>query len=75
MLPDTNREAAKSLAERLREGLASTTFEYNFLKLQVTLTFGVVEYSEKEGIQGTVRKADMALLQGKNNGRNQVVVH
>lgn len=75
LLPDTNREAAKSLAERLREGLASTTFEYNFLKLQVTLTFGVVEYSEKEGIQGTVRKADMALLQGKNNGRNQVVVH
>jgi PleD family two-component response regulator len=37
------------------------------------MTFGVAEYSEGEGIQKTVRKADMALLQGKNNGRNQIV--
>ena len=37
------------------------------------MTFGVAQYSDAEDIQGTIRRADMALLQGKNNGRNQVV--
>lgn len=38
------------------------------------MTFGIAEYYIDEGIQETIKKADMALLRGKNNGRNEVVV-
>jgi len=55
-------------------GLEKTTCECNSVSLNVTLTFGVAEYCEGESRQETVKKADMALLKGKNNGRNQVVV-
>lgn len=74
LLPDTGREGAEAIAERVRAGLENKIYECDFFSLNVTMTFGVAEYSEKEGVFGTVRKADMALLQGKNNGRNQVVV-
>lgn len=74
LLPDTNREGARVLAERVRAGLESTTYECDLFSLNVTMTFGIAEYAETTGIQETVRKADMALLHGKNNGRNQVVV-
>lgn len=74
LLSDTSCEGARVLAERARAELESTTYECDLFNLNVTMTFGVAEYSEAEGIQETVRKADMALLQGKNNGSNQVVV-
>lgn len=73
LLPDTNREGGRALAERIRMALESTKYECDLFKLNVTMTFGVTEYCKEQGLQDTVRKADMALLQGKNNGRNQVV--
>lgn len=74
LLPKTNRKTAKNIAEKMRLELQSADYLCEFNKLNITMTFGVAEYSEGEGIQGTVRKADIALLQGKNSGRNQVVV-
>ena len=74
LLPDTSCEGARALAERVRAGLENTTSKCDFFSLNVTMTFGVAEYCEVESMQETIRKADVALLQGKNNGRNQVVV-
>ncbi|NLV57578.1 MAG: GGDEF domain-containing protein [Clostridiales bacterium] len=73
LLPDTDREGAKVLAEKLRTVLAGKEYKWNHHNLEVTMTFGVAQYSGAEDIQETIRKADMALLQGKNNGRNQIV--
>jgi PleD family two-component response regulator len=55
-------------------GLESSSMECDALKLTVTMTFGAAEYSAGESMHETVRHADMALLQGKNSGRNQMVV-
>jgi PleD family two-component response regulator len=73
LLSNTDLEDAKSLAERARFRIEQTACECDSLKFNLTMTFGVAEYSRQEGIYGTIRKADMALLQGKQNGRNQVV--
>lgn len=74
LLPDTGLEGARVLAERIRTGFENTICECNSVSLNVTLTFGVAEYCEGESRQETVKKADIALLKGKINGRNQVVV-
>ena len=56
-------------------GQESSSLACDTMKLTVTMTFGAAEYSAGESIHETVRHADMALLQGKNSGRNQVVVY
>lgn len=74
LTPDTNQDGAQSLAERIRKELESNILQYVDINLKITMTFGVSEYSKSLGIEGTFRNADMALLHGKNHGRNQVVV-
>ena len=74
LLSDTNHDGANILAERIRKKLENESIQYGDISLKITMTFGVSEYSESLGIEGTIKNADMALLQGKHNGRNRVVV-
>ena len=74
LTPDTNQDGAQALAERIRKELEDKTLQYGDISLKITMTFGVSEYSKSLGIEGTIRNADMALLHGKNHGRNRVVV-
>ena len=73
-MPDTNQDGAHVLAERIRKELEDKTLQCGDISLKITMTFGVSEYSKSLGIEGTIRNADMALLHGKNHGRNRVVV-
>lgn len=74
LLPDTGLEGAGVFAERVRAGLEGKTYACDLFELNVTMTFGVAQYDKDQGVPGTIRRADMALLRGKNSGRNQVVV-
>lgn len=74
LMPDTNCDGAHTLAERIRKELENKTLQYGDISFKITMTFGVSEYNESLGIEGTIRNADMALLQGKHLGRNRVVV-
>ena len=74
LLPDTDRQGADILAERIRHVLEEQTLQYENISFTITLTLGVAEYSEALGIEGTIKNADIALLQGKEQGRNRVVV-
>jgi len=57
------------LQNRIRE----RTFEFQGNTFQVTMTFGLEEFSPHVGIHDTIANADQKLYTGKNNGRNQVV--
>ncbi|MGE4273914.1 MAG: diguanylate cyclase [Desulfitobacterium sp.] len=74
LLPDTNVHGAQTLAERIRKKLEETILHYEDINLNITMTFGVFEYMESLGIEGSIKKSDMALLYGKEQGRNRVVV-
>ena len=41
--------------------------------ITVTMTFGIVEATEQEGIDQILTRADEKLYYGKSNGRNQIV--
>lgn len=66
ILPRTNREGARVVAERLRSQVEKET--------EVTISIGVAEFDEEHDDGDTlVRKADSNLYEAKRQGRNCVV--
>ena len=49
LLPETPQEGAFILAERLREKLASTCFNYGEQAIYVTMSIGIAAYSASQG--------------------------
>jgi diguanylate cyclase (GGDEF)-like protein len=72
VLVDTNLAGALEVAERVR----SLVMELRFPGLdgvQVTISAGVAEYEAGESIDQLLERADRALYQAKNEGRNRVL--
>ena len=74
MLPEAELEGAVVLAEDLRAAIEGTEFEYEGRPLRITMTFGIAVYRKGESLQGCVDRADTALYEGKELGRNTVMV-
>jgi diguanylate cyclase (GGDEF)-like protein len=68
MLPQTNREQGVELAEHLR--LVIEYLVYN--NEGITCSFGVSEYKQGESLKILFERADIALYEAKQLGRNQV---
>ena len=72
LLADCHNDTAAVRANDIRKQLASQKF--SFLDNHgVTASFGVAESQVDDTPQTILRRADQALLQAKNQGRNQVV--
>lgn len=59
--------------ENFRDSVAKKVIESDDKKINVTMTFGLEEYSSYAGIDATIKRADEKLYMGKNGGRNRVV--
>lgn len=77
LLPETDAEGARDMAERLREAVAGMRVRYENKTLSVTLSLGIcaVVPSDQCSVEHMLKCADLALYQAKENGRNRVVVH
>ncbi|WP_039915878.1 GGDEF domain-containing protein [Cellvibrio mixtus] len=73
ILPDTRKEFAIALAEKLRFMIADTEFEPDN-PLAVTASFGVSDKREEEDFATTFKRADIALYAAKAQGRNCSVI-
>jgi diguanylate cyclase (GGDEF)-like protein/PAS domain S-box-containing protein len=73
LLPDTPKANAIFVAERMREQLAKSPISLASLTLSITASFGVACISEQDAdFNDILRRADAAMYQAKQNGRNQV---
>ena len=72
LLPATNLNAAKIVAEKLRAMIHATPILLDELELNLTISLGVACSIESDSIERLVRIADERMYQSKNNGRNQV---
>ena len=72
MLPETRRDEACSLAERVRISVEKMGFAA-MPDLATTVSIGVAEFRLGESIAETVARADEALYLAKSGGRNRVV--
>ncbi|PJB73494.1 MAG: hypothetical protein CO093_00620 [Alphaproteobacteria bacterium CG_4_9_14_3_um_filter_47_13] len=75
LLPCTNLEGAKIIAERIRNIISSTPICYDAGKeIYITASIGVAEVDPRiSDFDVAMNAADKALYQAKENGRNQVV--
>ena len=74
LLPDTTREGACELAEKLRVMVYATPLVYLGVALPITASFGVsgTTRGQKAAIESIYAAADRALYVAKQLGRNQV---
>lgn len=69
ILPETSREGACMIGEKLLKTIEATTFEEEGLR--VTLSGGVATF-DKEDFKNLIKNADRLLYKAKDNGRNRI---
>jgi len=76
LLPQTDAALARVVAERIRTDIESESFETDKGKLKITVSLGICDTSSNDFQSGAelLARADEALYQAKNEGRNQTVI-
>ena len=74
LLPDTDIQGGRILAEKIRERLHELRFACNGEPFQVTMSIGLTVYAGTRGPDQCLVAADKALYAAKELGRNSVVV-
>jgi diguanylate cyclase (GGDEF)-like protein len=72
VLTQTDLQAAKIFAERIRDSVEKSLFPSLGLDSRVTVSVGMTVYRMQENIERTIARADEALYRAKNGGRNRV---
>lgn len=73
ILPETPKEKAMELADRIRSKIAALQIPYNGTAINVTASFGVSEFQPNTDITRLIEDADTMLYKAKLNGRNTVM--
>lgn len=68
--PETTEENIENLAEKLRYAIENYDFD---IPKKITASFGVTQYINGETSEQMIKRADKAMYQAKENGRNRVV--
>jgi len=73
VLPNTGLEGAKIVMERIRIAMGESDWCEVHPGLAITISAGVAQLRESEGIDQLLSRADANLYQAKDEGRDQVV--
>ncbi len=75
LLPDCTLKKATELAEKIRKKISKKTIVLRREKTQITISIGVAMFpKDAQNIVELIHKADLALYQAKEKGRNQVCI-
>lgn len=75
LLPYTHIEEAKIVGERLRKAVESTPIDIDKKNINVTISMGLAEFSPDETGEELFKRADKALYEAKESGRNKVCIN
>ena len=73
-MPETPVEAAQLATEKIRKAIDDCAFHFKAKPVNITASFGVAQLRGKESIEKLFERADKALYQAKETGRNKVCV-
>lgn len=75
VMPSTTNAQARATAERIRRSLAETDLDLGGgTRIRQTVSIGVATWNESEVPEALLRRADVALYQAKEQGRDRVSV-
>lgn len=73
LLPETTAASAVGLSEQIRRRIESLSIQHLTYQVRLTASFGVATISSDDrSFRGLLARADKALYEAKNGGRNQV---
>ena len=73
-LADTGPRTATSVAERMRQTIEATTFEWQQYSLEITVSCGVSEYGPRDSTEMLYRRLESAVKFSKTRGRNRTTL-
>lgn len=74
LMPETDQQAALQTIETIREAVATCPFHFREKPLSITLSAGIAVFSGNVTSEQVFERADTALYQAKQNGRNRCEV-
>ncbi len=74
LLPNTTSEQALIFAENTRSIVANSGFNHNGKSINLTISCGISQFSEGDENEAVFDRADQALYQSKEQGRNKCSV-
>lgn len=75
ILPETDFNNSKLMAERIRKYISLLKIPLLDTEISITITLGISVYNDNDkNFDMMFKRADLALYQGKQNGRNQVCI-
>src|SRR6266542_4781356 len=72
VLPNCTAEAAREVAERVRQSVAEKAVLTDPVVVELTVSIGVAQWREGEELPQVLERADGALYRAKDKGRNRV---
>ncbi len=74
IMTDTSLAKAMALNDKLRITLEECNFHYEGKRCEITSSVGIAEFRRGDNVDTILEKADKALYQSKNNGRNRCTI-
>jgi diguanylate cyclase (GGDEF)-like protein len=75
LLPEADAITALDAAERIRTGVAHTSFDFGGQRVQCTVSVGIASFpADAATLDELLAAADRALYRAKNEGRNRIVM-
>jgi len=74
LLPGTDAEAARRVADKIRQRIADEPFSCTGQDIRVTISFGVAQFRDEPLARELIKRADAAMYRAKQSGRNRVCV-
>jgi diguanylate cyclase len=74
LLPNTDKQSALILANKLRQIIENTGFNSSGISVDITISCGVTEFIEHDTDESAFERADRALYQAKEQGRNRCCI-
>lgn len=71
LMPETNLDNAMVATEHLRKAVEATEFHFRGSRVPITISCGVSEFGQGDSSEQVFERADKALYQAKNSGRNR----
>jgi len=72
LTPNTKLTGALKLAKRIKKEIESKNFEFEGKNIKVTVSIGITSASKTDSVYSLIERADIALYDAKEKGRNRV---
>jgi diguanylate cyclase (GGDEF)-like protein len=73
VFPETGLEQTHKIAERIRAAVSRAEFDIGEQKIKLTISIGATLFEKAEDLEQLLSRADQALYEAKQSGRNLVV--